>query len=93
MAKKQCLKDRIYLNSSVRQVWCTRREYECLQGLLDYKSYQVIARELEISVRTVEYYISNVRSRFDVNSKYDLLEILKNTDFYEVRQLDVDESR
>jgi DNA-binding CsgD family transcriptional regulator len=50
------------------------RESWCLALTLQGKSAGRIAKELEISLRTVEYYIENVKNKFGCNLKVELFE-------------------
>lgn len=56
----------------------TKRERECL--CLTVKGYTAkrIARELDISHRTVEEYITNIRIKIGVSTKSELIEIVMN---------------
>jgi DNA-binding CsgD family transcriptional regulator len=56
----------------------TRREHECLLEISKGKSYKEVAHVLslkskEIKERTVESYINNIKDKFMVNNRYDLI--------------------
>lgn len=59
----------------------TEREAECLKHILYGRSYKHIGRSLGISPRTVEFYITNMRTKFNCTSRYDLIEKVRATDF------------
>jgi len=62
----------LFTESSVR---LTKQENNCLKGILEGKSAKVIARELGLSFRTVEYYIDNIKKKSGCRNRF---EILKN---------------
>jgi len=53
------------------------REYQVLSGLLAGKKYKDIAVEQFISMNTVKAYQKKIYLKFNVNSKYELIEKLK----------------
>lgn len=53
----------------------TRREKEILQLLSKGLSNKEIATRLEIKIRTVEYHVSNILSKFDVTSRTEAVAI------------------
>lgn len=50
----------------------TRREKECLNSYLEFKNMQEVADQLKLSIRTVEFYLSNVKSKLDCANKIEL---------------------
>lgn len=52
----------------------TSRETECLFLLVSGKSAKEMAKFLEISPRTVEYYIENIKSKLCVSSRSEIIE-------------------
>lgn len=52
----------------------TNREKDCLRYLVRGKTSKSIANMLGLSVRTIEFYIENLKSKFDVHSKEELIE-------------------
>lgn len=57
----------------------TKRESECLNLLLKGYSSKRIARELDISYRTVEIYCDNIRKKTSSNTRLELLMKCKNS--------------
>jgi two-component system response regulator FixJ len=53
----------------------TRREFEVLQGLMDGLSNKLLARRLDISLRTVEMHRANMMARLAVSSLAEALTI------------------
>jgi DNA-binding CsgD family transcriptional regulator len=54
------------------------REREVIQLLLEGKSNKLIALDMKISDRTVEFHLKNIYSKFQVNSRMELVLRLKN---------------
>ncbi|MHB1947212.1 MAG: LuxR C-terminal-related transcriptional regulator [Gammaproteobacteria bacterium] len=54
----------------------TKREMECLHYTVIGYTAKRIARELNISFRTVQEYLTNIRIKFDVSSKAELIELV-----------------
>ncbi len=50
----------------------TKREIECIYLLLDGNTYKEIAKKMNISSRTVESYIVNVKNKLACESSHDL---------------------
>lgn len=56
----------------------SKREREALQLLLEGKSNKLIALGMKVSERTVEFHLKNIYSKFQVNSRMELVLRLKN---------------
>lgn len=56
----------------------SNREREVIQLLLEGKSNKLIALGLKVSERTVEFHLKNIYSKFQVNSRMELVLRLKN---------------
>ncbi len=52
----------------------TKREIDCLQLLVKGKAAREIGEILNLSKRTVEFYLANIKSKLFVSSKSDLIE-------------------
>ena len=52
----------------------SKREAECLRHLLHGKTCKGIANILEISAKTVEYYLAQLKQKFNCYSKAELIE-------------------
>lgn len=57
----------------------SKREQEVVQLLLEGKSNKLIASALSVSDRTVEFHLTNIYAKFDVNSRMELVLKLGNT--------------
>lgn len=55
------------------------RETECLNMLSQGLTSKIIANKLQISHRTVELYITNVRNKIQCNSKQEIIELINNS--------------
>ena len=75
------------LGSKYGDAYFTRREAECMVLLLKGKTINSVADILELSPRTVEYYIKNMKSKIGCRTKFELVdliyasEFMKNIDF------------
>jgi len=66
---------RYYLNDTL---YLTQREYEIARLLLDDKrTYKTMGKQLSLSVRTIEYYVANLRTKFNAKSRLELKEKIK----------------
>jgi DNA-binding CsgD family transcriptional regulator len=64
---------------SGNQISLTKRESECLKILTTNKTAKEIANILNLSHRTVELHISNIKNKLGINYKSQLLKVLSNT--------------
>ncbi|MCB0280479.1 MAG: response regulator transcription factor [Calditrichaeota bacterium] len=56
----------------------SERENEVIDLLISGKKYQEIGDELFLSIDTVRYHVKNVYKKLQVNSKFDVMKILRN---------------
>ncbi len=61
-----------------RDGYLTARESECIKLLILNKKLIEIAEELGLSKRTVEFYMKNVRTRFDLRKKAEMITYFKD---------------
>lgn len=59
---------------TIGNTYITKREWDCLALLVYGKTAKQIARILNISSRTVECYLNNVKNKLNVSCKADLIE-------------------
>ena len=71
-------KGKIQYNNNLINI--TKREAECINFLKDGLSYKSISRKLELSPRTVEHYIQNLKNKFEVNYKDQLIQLVNKLD-------------
>ena len=62
----------------VAGAYLTPQEYRCAESLLRGNTFKKVAAELALSPRTVEFYISNMKKKFQVKKKKALLELLSS---------------
>lgn len=66
-------KYRLYFVCENQEYYFTRREVECIVHLLDGKTVAETAEQLDLSRRTVEYYVNNMKLKLGCHSKQELL--------------------
>lgn len=59
---------------TVDSVYLSKRETQCLYYLVRGKTNKGIANKLDISTRTVEHYVENIKYKMGVFSKSELIE-------------------
>ncbi len=62
----------------------SEREKQVTSRLLQGKTYKTIAEELFISENTVKYFVKNIYSKFNINSRSELIERIFNDKNYEL---------
>jgi DNA-binding CsgD family transcriptional regulator len=72
----QLNKNRSIVNFHNEIVTLTPREYDCILNMMKNKTAKEIGVILDISYRTVEHYIENIKQKLGVNFKSELIEIL-----------------
>ncbi|HBN22318.1 MAG TPA: hypothetical protein DD412_03685 [Holosporales bacterium] len=75
--KKALEKSRYCLESPKGQFWLTAREIDCLRLKNQGLSAKMIARELDISHRTVESFLDNVKSKSPLSSLNETIKICR----------------
>lgn len=73
--------ERHYINENCG-VYLTTREAEASRLLAQGRTIREAAQKMELSPRTVEFYLSNVRHKLGVQNKNELLQILYDNDFF-----------
>lgn len=66
-------KQRYYLGGELGNVWLTRREIVVLQSLLKGYTAKQTGRSLNISHKTVEHYIENLRHKLKASNKNEVI--------------------
>jgi DNA-binding CsgD family transcriptional regulator len=59
----------------------SQREADCMLQMLRGKSIDGIAKHTNLSPRTVEYYIKNIKRKIGCRTKFDLIELVLDSDF------------
>lgn len=79
-AKRQS--ERFYIRDT-EDMYLTTREAETAWLMSRAFTLREAAEALELSARTVEYYLSNVRRKLGVQHKYEMLEYLNSRGFFD----------
>ena len=66
------------INGAVRFGNLSERESQVASLLLQGKTYRTIAGELTISENTVKYYVKSIYSKFGIQSRAELIDIIQN---------------
>ena len=64
-----------------RDILLSRREIECIAGLLSGKTMKEIGKILFLSPRTVECYLRSIKGKLDCHTKSELIKLIEQTDF------------
>ena len=70
-----------YLGDHFANCYLTAREADCMALMLKDCTNAEVAQQLQLSVRTVEFYIKNMRQKLGCHSKANLIETIRQTDF------------
>ncbi len=70
---KQLEVGRYYLPTSFKDVYLTQRQLDCVTALLEGKSAKEIGRSLNLSHRTIEFYISKIKIKFSCHTTTELI--------------------
>ena len=69
------------LGEKFKNIYFTRREAECMVGLLRGNIINRVAMDLGLSPRKVEFYLKNMKNKIGCRTKLELIEIVKSSDF------------
>ncbi|MBY0461689.1 MAG: helix-turn-helix transcriptional regulator [Alphaproteobacteria bacterium] len=74
--------NKFILNIGDRSISLSKREWECLSGMAQGKTYKGVANTLSLSPRTVETYLNQIREKAGITSKAKLVDyFLANNQF------------
>lgn len=76
------IKTRFYLKNS-NSKYLTNREYQCFNLIKQGLTMQQAGDVLDLSARTVEFYLKNAKNRLRIRSTKELIINLKNNHFEE----------
>ena len=74
--KKEKPQERFPLGGDLEDVYFTRQEARCMICLLKGASVKSAANTMELSPRTVEYYVNNIKKKLNCHSKFDLIRLV-----------------
>ncbi|MBN2261066.1 MAG: response regulator transcription factor [Clostridiales bacterium] len=83
LSKKKLALDEIkkyYIDHNHQEIALTPREFECYKLLATGCSMKMIASRLDISIKTVEFHLNNIKSKLGVHSKYRLIQLFFEND-------------
>ena len=80
--RKERLKS-YYLGKHYGDLYLTRREAECMVQLMRGKTVPQTAKLLQLSSRTVEFYVKNIKIKLKCRTKSELLQKILASDFME----------
>ena len=70
------------LGKACKNSYFTEREAECMYWMLKGRTIARIAEELKISPRTVEFYIKHMKTKLGCKSKFALVDLMHEIDFF-----------
>ena len=59
----------------------SKQQYKCLYFLSHGMTYKEIAREMDLSPRTVEYYMEAIRKKTNLNTKSQLVSLFLSQNY------------
>ena len=74
-----------HLSQAWEGIYLTQREAECIQLCLLGMSMKAIGEELNLSARTIEFYLKNVKDKIGVRKKKDLITVFTQINFSQVQ--------
>lgn len=74
---------RYYLSEPYEEVYFTSQEARCLLHCKKNSRYRAISQALNISERTVEFYLKNMRSKLSCKTKKELLQVSEEGNFFQ----------
>jgi DNA-binding CsgD family transcriptional regulator len=69
------------LGAKYGNMYFTKREAECMTWLLKGKTINSIATILNLSPRTVEYYVKNMKAKIGCRTKFELIDLVYASEF------------
>lgn len=70
-----------YLGEKFPGLYLTQREADCMLQMLRGKSIEGIAKAIELSPRTVEFYVKNIKKKLACRTKFELIDMIIDSDF------------
>ena len=74
-------KRRIYLESTDQEIYFSRREAECAYQLAQGKTLREVAQTLSLSIRTIEYYMKNMKAKLKCRTRSELVGKIMSSGF------------
>lgn len=80
---KKLTESNFHLSSPLETVRLTPREVQVAYLICEGATNQKVADKMSLSVRTVEYYIKNIRKKTLAVNKASLIQLILKTDFFD----------
>ena len=80
--KKRRASKRNFLGPEFPGIYLTNREQECVYFLMQGQTLKEIAYHLDLSPRTVEFYLKNVKHKLNCRTKFEIMRALLSTEWY-----------
>ena len=61
---------------TIKDFYFSNRESQCIEHVLRGKTIKTIAKVLQLSPRTIEFYIKNIKNKLGCRTKAEIIEIL-----------------
>ncbi len=75
--KKRSKSKKYYLGKTHPHVYFTLREAQCMKYFLKRKTNEEVARLLNISVRTVRFYLKNIKLKMQCGNKAEIVKQIR----------------
>ena len=82
--KPERIMKQYFLGPKFKGIYFTEREAQAMLGILNGLTYRSIAETMDISNRTVEFYIKNMRCKLRCPSREILIKKIRASDFLKV---------
>ena len=70
---------RISCDHIVAGAYLTHQEQRCIEHLLQGLKYKHIGQQMQLSVRTIEFYMKKIKKKFHCTRKKELIDLFKAT--------------
>jgi DNA-binding CsgD family transcriptional regulator len=78
------IRRKYYLGDQFPEIYLTQREAECSYWVIRGLTNKQVADQMQLSPRTIEYYLRNIRCKLNCYSKIHLVKLLQKAAFLPV---------
>ena len=71
-----------FLNGSFESIYLTQREAECMLHIIQGSTYKQAGKALDLSARTIEFYLKNIKKKMNLRKKSDVISVLEKMPFW-----------
>ena len=71
-----------FLNGSFESIYLTQREAECMLHIIQGATYKQAGKALDLSARTIEFYLKNIKKKMNLRKKSDVISVLEKMPFW-----------